>query len=962
MIKPTGLLRPAASGVAVVSAAFLAACGGSSDDNSGGSAAPATVVISGVAADGPIAGAIACYDLNDDGVCAGEPTSEPTDTDGRYSITVDAAEAGKHNVIVNVPATATDKDTGAAVGSAFVMKAPPSGVASAQTVFVSPLTTLVVERAAASGSNVADATADVQSQLGLTASPHADYVSSSDAQSARLAYVVNQVGIEVTKLAMAANVPPEQTKALVASTTLGNLPALGALASGATGTPAEAATQVVAAVFADRNLNTSTVTAQAQVAATVAAPQVASAASGPFVSLRSFTYTSASNYSYRVFTGDSSRVDADGRYDANELRSTLVDAVAQPFNRNTVYWTGSAWTVCEREFHVVTTKAATAAEPQRSTYCGASKSESRDAVESVAGRRMADVIAEIRAFPLPDSNGLPTDFGPPPALLGDAVFPADSVLNTREQVTEVGNTDRYGLTDKPRVLPSYRQAATFADLKRMSGDWVDPAAVVGSANTVFVGDLAAPQSNPALQPWKRFRAGFDPANDAVRFFSCDNRIADNASINCTATGDGSSAITTRADSRVLRFTAGYPAALTAGLKRIRLFVERDGVVFGGYTDLQHTNHQKRFNTTAWLALRDKLGIPAHTEAVAPPANPPLDFLRSFTYADAGNYDYRSFKGSGVADATGTFTADDLRVDVSGGVRQPFSFNSEYWAGTDWYACPNDLQGVLRYTLMPRMSTYCRAFVNMNTAPVIVTLDGRNMADVIQDIRWYPSKDGTFDYANYGPAPNTPLLQAGTFPPGSTMQYQTVNQTREPEQVFLAAADRLRVAPAPDTTVPFDMWPFAANLEDMIAKNPGNYFGSGLNGNVTQHVHRYSLAAPTDPAFTSEIGYRVAFDASGQKARFFRHNRSAAQNFTTNYVAILDTTYTIETIGGYRVLKFAQSPAEILEQGGFTRLFVQRAGEVRFGSQTRIFPGGQQTIRLNGTATAALRSQLGLVAP
>ena len=946
---------------AVTSAVFLAACGGSSNDNSGG-ASPATVVISGIAADGPIAGAIACYDLNDDGACMGEPTSEPTDSDGRYSITVDTAEAGKHNVIVNVPATAIDKDTGAAVGSAFVMKAPPSGAAGAQSVFVSPLTTLVVERAAASGSSVADATADVQSQLGLTASPLADYVSSSDAQAARVAYVVNQVGIEVTKLATAANVPPEQTKALVASTTLGNLPAIGALASSATGTPAEAAMQVVAAVFADRNLSAGTVTAQAQVASMVAAPQVASAASGPFVSLRNFTYNSASNYSYRVFTGDSSKLDADGRYDANELRSTLVNAVAQPYNRNTVYWTGNAWTVCEREFHVVSTKPPTATEPQRSTYCGASKSESRDAVENVTGRLMAEVIAEIRAFPLPDNTGLPTDFGPPPALLGDAVFPADSVLNTREQVTEVGNTDRYGLTDKPRVLPNFRQAATLADLKRMSGNWVDPATVVSNANTVFVGDLAAPQSSAALQPWKRYRAGFNPANDAVRFFSCDNRIADNASINCAAVADGSSAITTRADSRVLRFTAGYPAALTAELKRVRLFVERDGVVFGGYTDLQHTNHQKRFNTTAWLALRDRLGIPAHTDAVAPLANPPVDFLRSFTYADANNYTYHSFVGSGVADASGTFTADDLRVNVSSGVRQPFAFNAEFWTGTDWYACPNDLQGVLRYTLMPRLSTYCRSFVTTTTPPVFVTLDGRSMADVIQDIRWYPSKNGTFDYANYGPAPNTPLLQARTFPPGSTMYYQTTNQTREPEQVFLAAGDRLRVAPAPDTPLPFDTWPFAANLEDIVAKNPGNFFGAALNGTVTQHVHFYFLAAPPDPAFTAEVGYRVAFDANGRKARFYRHNRTAAQNFATNYVTILDTTYTIETIGGYRVMKFAQFPAEILDQGGFMRLFVERAGEVRFGSQTRIFPGGQHQIRLNGTAAEALRTQLGLVAP
>ena len=195
-----------------------------------------------------------------------------------------------------------------------------------------------------------------------------------------------------------------------------------------------------------------------------------------------------------------------------------------------------------------------------------------------------------------------------------------------------------------------------------------------------------------------------------------------------------------------------------------------------------------------------------------------------------------------------------------------------------------------------------------------------------------------------------------------MYYQTINQTREPEQAFLGTENQVRIAPAPNSSAPFDTWPFATTLEDAIVGYPGNYFGGSLNGNVALYVYRWFLPAPPDPAFTNEISVRVAFDPSGMKARFFQHNRSASTGFTTNYVLLLDTTYTIETIGGYRVLKFAQMPQEVLDRGGFARQFVERSGAVSYGSQTRIFPGGQHTIRLNGVAAEALGNQLGLVSP
>src|SRR5690349_12605512 len=100
----------------VLAAAALVACGGG-----GGSSnpppGPTNVTISGKAVDGALQGATACYDLNDNGACDnGEPTSAPTGANGSFSFEVTAAQAGQHRVVVEVPPTAIDADTSAAVG------------------------------------------------------------------------------------------------------------------------------------------------------------------------------------------------------------------------------------------------------------------------------------------------------------------------------------------------------------------------------------------------------------------------------------------------------------------------------------------------------------------------------------------------------------------------------------------------------------------------------------------------------------------------------------------------------------------------------------------------------------------------------------------------------------------------------------------------------------------------------
>lgn len=963
--------------LAFVAAGSLAACMDGDD-----APPPGPVAISGIVADGPLSGATACYDLNDNAACdSGEPSS-PTDTEGRYSFEVASAAAGGHAVIVDVPATAIDRDTGLAVGAAFRLTAPATGIAGAQSVFVSPLTTLVVELAAAQGLDIATATARVQQQLGLVASPLANFVDGADTQAATLARTLNMMRIEVTKLASTAGLDAATAQALAASVTTSDLAALAARVDDAAGaTPAEIAAEVAAAVLAERNLSAGTIGEHGEIARVFANPLPAGAP-GPFFSLRRFTWTDAANHRLQAFVGDSTP-GANGSFPVSETRVHQVGGVEQPFSRNTAYWVESAqaWVVCPNEWELLRVTPATATTPQVSVFCQASESRTRAAEYDVAGQKMADVIAKVRASSRADSPGFDTDatglpkaWGPAPAALGDAVFPDGSRFSYREQTNEVGNTERYSLTDKPRVVPvsgtgTFRHAPTFTDLKRMSGNWLDANLTVTNVNSIFLDDLDDPAPLPGMASVQRYRAAFDPASDKVRFFACDVLTSNNTSLNCEALGDGTTTITTQADSRVLRFSAGYPAALTIALKRQRLFVERDGVVFGGSRDLERSLFQHRPNTIAWNALRTALGMAEPPAPAAPVSNPTAFSLARLTFTDVNNYNYRTFGGEAPA-ADGTQVLLEQQEFVSGGVRQPWLRNALYWTGSEWYDCPDDPNGepiaVGTFNETARTTDYCRSYKDSDRTRSVVTLEGRLVTDVLRDMRWYPTKDGGYDYAGFGPDPDaTPSIVGAVFPAGSTLTYQSSKRDATPLVLFTTDNDRLRVAPSADTTAAFATWPLATALDDMIAKNPGDFypitaFGGALTGNITQFVTNWFLPAPSDPLYTNEVAVRVAFDAVGRKARFYRHNRLANGNNSVNYVALLDTTYTIETVGDARMLRFAALPPEVTERLAGERTYAERGGQVRYGAKDAIPAGRRMSLRLNATSASFLGNLLGLL--
>jgi trimeric autotransporter adhesin len=479
---------------------------------------------------------------------------------------------------------------------------------------------------------------------------------------------------------------------------------------------------------------------------------------------------------------------------------------------------------------------------------------------------------------------------------------------------------------------------------------------------VYVTDLPlASQPDSTLESFKRYRAGFDVAALKIRFYQCNVRKSDQAAQNCETAGDGSLAISTQGGVRLMRVASGYPAELISAMQEQRFWAQMSGNVFRGMTDLEHTRYDQRLNGPAWAALRAALNIPEHAEPVAPVQAGPFRTLRNFSFTDAANYSLRTFEGdSSQLDANGRYVANERRITVAAGVVQPFVRNRSYWTGSEWYECPNDGQGVnVVDTLPPLRSYYCRAIVEDIVGSTTLTIGGRLMSEIVNDIRSYGSMDGGVFPNSWGPTPaQHPQLASTRFPDGATMSYRGLQQLDPPLTIATAPADQVRVAPSPTSGEPFNNWPFAANLEEGITRYPGNLVGGTLNGNTALFVWRFTEQQPAGSPYTNEVQIRVSFNANGNQARFYRNNRALTTGFTTNYQTLLDTTYTIETVGGVRLLRFAAMPAGFEDSYRFTRLFAERNGAVWYAFQDVPPTQPNWSVRLNKTALEALMQALG----
>lgn len=462
--------RPSAITVAAISgiASLLSACGGG-----GGTGAPAnpdlpplsitppSVAITGTVADGPLSGVLVCYDLNNNARCdADEPRSTPTDDSGRYGLSVNATDAGQHAVIAEVPATAVDKDTGAPVGSAFTLTSPATGVAGAQAVFVSPLTSLVQVQIDATASTLAVAASFVQAQAGLGVSPMLDFTAAASpadeaavkqaASVARLTLATWLVQTEAVSGVVGqadlsgATATALDARGVIARSVLAQLPAVAIGAADPTliaAVDAAARSKALASAAADIVANQGGLTPAAALAAIGVAKLPADATTDAPVaggSLPAFRFVDADNWFYRAFlsTAEDNTPDAQGSTRFYDMRSHRIAGVttrwgfsATADREGDLHWNGSAWVGCP-----LGTRSKSSARDARgrgtTDFCdGFELNISTRATQDISGKTLRSVTETIRAFPGAQAGVAYADWGPRDlAQLGDATFPAGSQL------------------------------------------------------------------------------------------------------------------------------------------------------------------------------------------------------------------------------------------------------------------------------------------------------------------------------------------------------------------------------------------------------------------------------------------------------------------------------------------------------------------------------------------------------
>ncbi|MEK9765126.1 MAG: hypothetical protein VW274_01480, partial [Thalassolituus sp.] len=168
---------PTALALAVLAASGCSELNTEDDDTASGSGAGGDATLAGKAADGYLAGARVCLDLNSNNACDDGEPSTTTSAGGSYTlenVTQEQIDNSPIVVEIIVGETIDEDEPGVAIEKTYTLTAP------AGSAFVSPLTTMVQNEIKENGLSPEAAKASIQSKLGTEIDPTADYVAGSD--------------------------------------------------------------------------------------------------------------------------------------------------------------------------------------------------------------------------------------------------------------------------------------------------------------------------------------------------------------------------------------------------------------------------------------------------------------------------------------------------------------------------------------------------------------------------------------------------------------------------------------------------------------------------------------------------------------------------------------------------------------------------------------------------------------
>jgi trimeric autotransporter adhesin len=364
-------------------------------------------------------------------------------------------------------------------------------------------------------------------------------------------------------------------------------------------------------------------------------------------SLAWLTYTDANNWFFRYLSATAAQntPDAAGKLRFVDNRKRAVSGAVQvwgdsgAFSRSDARFDGTAWVVCSTSFvHSATVR--DAAGRTTYSYCNDNEGVNVRRSRDISGQLMADVVAEIRAYPLFTKDGTYASWGPTPSSLGTARFPANSALQIQTNTTSK-TPDAYSTLDSNVVLLFNAAVAaggsaatdecqkvtptnftsfqyTPTTLEQMINTYGGKGCIfpgnssAGPRNewwvnsTVNLGTINAPvPASPYYRASRSLRVAFT-GGTGVAYFNCAVRASDGSSRNCDPAGTGTFSIETVADARVMRF--GNLPANTNALTFKRIFVERGGKLYTGFREKLGVDNNLRLNKEAMDALLTQMGL------------------------------------------------------------------------------------------------------------------------------------------------------------------------------------------------------------------------------------------------------------------------------------------------------------------------------------------------------------------
>lgn len=641
---------------AVGMAVLLTACGGGGGGSPAPSPAPQQADVPVTVIDGAIQNAVVCLDKNTNNVCdAGEPTGT-TDAAGKVTLKVDPADVGKYPILAQVGTDAVDADHGP-VTTAFSMKAPAD-----RTAVISPLTTLVQATIENTGATSADAEAAVKAQIGVSVSLFADFTKATDEESETLETLARVIVVTVQEqskaLASAVGTEAIDGKAItqadinevISRKMLEALPQVVTKLADprleGSGDKGAVISEIAQTLVATPGIGLNTTTLQTLVAVARSTDTSTDTTPNASASMTALNWSSPEFWFRRVLSTSAAQAVPDSSNNVRfvDRRQRTNGGVlanwsfgGEPNRQTDLHWNGTAWVNCT--FGQASVSSVRDAQGRSSySYCeGFETGVSQRSVIDIAGRAMKDVHKQIT-----DAGYTNVNIADAETALGSATFPAESKLlfhvstpltaahayypgignQVRNNSSAVASGEQSACNAITSSTPIGSYTALATTLESMiaanrgtpcvytASSATGPRNEWWSQSTVSLGIVGnAPTGGTQTTTYTTntlLRVAFG-ANNAVTYYSCQQRATDGSARNCDAIGTGTYTITTLGDGRSL--TLNNPPAQASALTYSRVFVERGSRVYFGYQNRLTPSNNARLNLAALNAMSTQLGMP-----------------------------------------------------------------------------------------------------------------------------------------------------------------------------------------------------------------------------------------------------------------------------------------------------------------------------------------------------------------